>query len=259
MPEKRQFENAVRVKNIEKYFGHVAALKGVNLEVGPNEVVGLVGDNGAGKSTLIKIITGVFPPTKGELYIRDKKVSLKDYNVKQAYKLGIETVYQDKSLGEKQALWRNFFIGRQITNCLGFIKVRKEKKIAQRIMFDVIGFRGAGITVESRANKLSGGERQGIAIGRAMYFNADLIVLDEPTAALSLKEVQKALNFVKEVKEQGKSCIFITHNIYHVYPVADRFVILDRGEVVATIKKGEITLKELNEFLLKYAHGEDRK
>jgi len=255
VPEKRQFENAVRVKDIEKYFGHVAALKGVSFEVGAKEVVGLVGDNGAGKSTLIKIITGVFPPTKGELYIRDKKVSFKDYNVKQAYKLRIETVYQDKSLGEKQALWRNFFIGRQITNRLGFIKVRKEKEIAQKIMLDMIGFRGAGITVESKANKLSGGERQGIAIGRAMYFDADLIVLDEPTVALSLKEVQKVLNFVKKVKEQGKSCIFITHNIYHVYPVADRFVILDRGEVVATIKKGEVSLKELNEFLLKYAQG----
>jgi len=253
VPEKRQFENAVRVEDIEKYFGHVAALKGVSFEVGAKEVVGLVGDNGAGKSTLIKIITGVFPPTKGELYIRDKKVSFKDYNVKQAYKLRIETVYQDKSLGEKQALWRNFFIGRQITNRLGFIKVRKEKEIAQKIMLDMIGFRGAGITVESKANKLSGGERQGIAIGRAMYFDADLIVLDEPTVALSLKEVQKVLSFVKRVKEQGKSCIFITHNIYHVYPVADRFVILDRGEVVATIKKGEVTLKELNEFLLKYA------
>ncbi len=253
MPEKRQFENAVRVKDIEKYFGHVAALRGVNFEVGAKEVVGLVGDNGAGKSTLIKIITGVFPPTKGELYIRDKKVSLKDYNVRQAYKFGIETVYQDKSLGEKQALWRNFFIGRQITNRLGFIKVRKEKEIAQKIMLDMIGFRGAGITVESKANKLSGGERQGIAIGRAMYFDADLIVLDEPTVSLSLKEVQKVLSFVKRAKEQGKSCIFITHNIYHVYPVADRFVILDRGEVVATIKKGEVTLKELNEFLLKYA------
>jgi len=255
VPEKKQFENAVRVKGIEKYFGHVAALKGVDFEAGADEVVGLVGDNGAGKSTLIKIITGVFPPTKGELYIRDEKVSLKDYDVKQAHKLGIETVYQDKSLGEKQALWRNFFIGRQITNSLGFIRVRKEKEIARRIMLDMIGFRGAGITVESKANELSGGERQGIAIGRAMYFNADLIVLDEPTAALSLKEVQKVLNFVKEVKKQGKSCIFITHNIYHVYSAADRFVILDRGEVVGTIKKGEITLKELNEFLLKYAHA----
>lgn len=252
--EKRGFEKAVRMKNIEKYFGHVAALKGINFEVGANEVVGLIGDNGAGKSTLIKIITGVFPPTKGELYIRDKKVPLKDYNVKQGYKWRIETVYQDKSLGEKQALWRNFFIGRQITNRWGFIKVRKEKEIAQKVMVDMIGFRGAGISVESKASKLSGGERQGIAIGRAMYFDADLIVLDEPTAALSLKEVRKVLNFVRKIKESGKACVYISHILSDVYEIADRLVILDRGEVVATMKKDKITLKELGDFLLEYAH-----
>lgn len=255
MPEKRPFKNAVIMNNIEKYFGNVAALNGINFEVGANEVVGLIGDNGAGKSTLIKIITGVFPPTKGELYIRDKKISLKDYNVKQAYKLGIEAVYQDKSLGEKQDLWRNFFIGRQMTNRLGFIRVREEKEMAQKIMFDIIGFRGAGITAESKANKLSGGERQGIAIGRAMYFDADLIVLDEPTSALSLKEVQKVLNFVRKIKESGRACIYISHILSDVYEISDKFIILDRGKVVATIKKSEVTLKKLSEFMLKYAHA----
>jgi simple sugar transport system ATP-binding protein len=255
VPEKRPFKNAVIMNNIEKYFGNVAALNGINFEVGANEVVGLIGDNGAGKSTLIKIITGVFPPTKGELYIRDKKISLKDYNVKQAYKLGIEAVYQDKSLGEKQDLWRNFFIGRQMTNRLGFIRVREEKEMAQKIMFDIIGFRGAGITAESKANKLSGGERQGIAIGRAMYFNADLIVLDEPTSALSLKEVQKVLNFVRKIKESGRACIYISHILSDVYEISDKFIILDRGKIVATIKKSEVTLKKLSEFMLKYAHA----
>jgi len=254
VPEKRQFKNAVIMNNIEKYFGNVAALNGVNFEVGVNEVVGLIGDNGAGKSTLIKIITGVFPPTKGELYIRDKKILLKDYNVKQAYKLGIEAVYQDKSLGEKQDLWRNFFIGRQMTNRLGFIRVREEKEMAKKIMFDIIGFRGAGITAESKANKLSGGERQGIAIGRAMYFDADLIVLDEPTSALSLKEVHKVLDFVRKIKDSGRACVYISHILSDVYEISDKFVVLDRGKVVSTIKKTEVTLQKLNEFLLKYAH-----
>jgi len=253
--KKGQFKNAVKMNNIEKYFGHTAALKGVNFGVGANEVVGLIGDNGAGKSTLIKIITGVFPPTNGEIYVRDKKISLRDYNVKQAYKLGIEAVYQDKSLGEKQDLWRNFFIGRQITNRFGFIKVREEKEIAQKIMFDMIGFRGVGITAESKANKLSGGERQGIAIGRAMYFDADLIILDEPTSALSLKEVQKVLDFVRKIKESGRACIYISHILSDVYEISDKFIILDRGKVVATIKKSEVTLKKLSEFMLKYAHG----
>ena len=114
MAVENQYEYAVRMKDIEKYFGNVMALKGVNFEVGPNEVVGLIGDNGAGKSTLIKIMTGVFPPTRGEMYIRNEKISFEDYDVKRAHKWGIETVYQDKSLGEKQELWRNFFIGRQI-------------------------------------------------------------------------------------------------------------------------------------------------
>ena len=255
MAEKRNFKNAVIMENIEKYFGSTAALRGVNFEVGANEVVGLIGDNGAGKSTLIKIITGVFPPTRGKLFIRDKEVRLKDYNVKQAYKLGIEAVFQDKSLGEKQDLWRNFFIGRQITNRFGFINVREEKRIAQKIMLDMIGFRGVGVTAESKASKLSGGERQGIAIGRAMYFNADLIVLDEPTSALSLKEVNKVLNFVRKIKESGRACVYISHILSDVYEISDKFVVLDRGEVVATIKKNEITLRKLNEFLLKYAHG----
>jgi simple sugar transport system ATP-binding protein len=255
VPEKRQFKNAVIMNNIEKYFGNVAALNGINFEVGANEVVGLIGDNGAGKSTLIKIITGVFPPTKGELYIRDKKISLKDYNVKQAYKLGIEAVYQDKSLGEKQDLWRNFFIGRQMTNRLGFIRVREEKEMAQKIMFDIIGFRGAGITAESKANKLSGGERQGIAIGRAMYFDADLIVLDEPTSSLSLKEVHKVLDFVRKIKDSGRACVYISHILSDVYEISDKFVVLDRGKVVSTIKKTEVTLQKLNKFLLEYAHG----
>jgi len=253
------YKYAVKLKNIEMYFGKIQALKNINFEVGANEIVGLIGDNGAGKSTLIKIMTGVHRPTSGELYIRDKEITIKDYNVKKAHKWGIETVYQDKSLGEKQALWRNFFIGRQITNKFGFIKVKEEKKAAEDIILKMIGFRGVGITVNSQVNILSGGERQGIAIGRAMYFEADLIIMDEPTVALSLKEVRKVLNFVHKIKEGGKACVFISHNIPNVYEISDRFVILDRGEVVASIKKSDISLKDLDEFLLKYANGKIKK
>jgi simple sugar transport system ATP-binding protein len=246
---------AGRLVNIEKYFGPVCALKNINLEIGRNEIVGLIGDNGAGKSTLIKIITGVFPPTSGELHVAGRKVNFKRYNVKQAHAHGIETVYQDRSLGEKQVLWRNFFIGRQITLPFGFINVKKEKEIANEIMLNTIGFRGKGITVDSKVSVLSGGERQGVAIGRAMHFQAELIILDEPTTALSLKEVRKVLNFVHQIKEGGKACIYISHDIQDVYEISDRFVILDRGEIVASIAKEEISLKALDEFLLEYAHG----
>ncbi len=246
---------ALQMVNIEKYFGLVHALSNINMEVGRNEIVGLIGDNGAGKSTMVKILTGVHRPTSGELYVAGRKVDLDRYNVKTAHSYGIETVYQDKSLGEKQTLWRNFFVGRQITNRLGFIKVGEEKRIAREIMLNTIGFRGRGITVDSTVSKLSGGERQGVAIGRAMHFEAELIVLDEPTVALSLKEVHKVLNFVHKIKEAGKACIYISHALHDVYEVADRFIVLDRGEIVASIEKGNTTLKELDTFLLEYAHG----
>ena len=246
---------AGRMVNIEKYFGLVCALKNVNLEIGRNEIVGLIGDNGAGKSTLVKILTGVFPPTSGELYVAGRQVDFERYSVKQAHAYGIETVYQDKSLGEKQVLWRNFFIGRQILMPFGFINVKKEKQVAHEIMVNTIGFRGRGITVDSRVSKLSGGERQGVAIGRAMHFEAEVIILDEPTVALSLKEVRKVLNFVHKIKEGGKACIYISHSIQDVFEIADRFVVLDRGEMVASITKSDITRNALDEFLLEYAHG----
>ena len=247
--------NALRMANIEKYFGLVCALKSINLQVGRNEILGLIGDNGAGKSTLVKILTGVFPPTSGELYVAGRKVDFRSYNVKQAHAHGIETVYQDRSLGEKQVLWRNFFIGREITLPFGFLNVKKEKEIAHEIMVNTIGFRGKGITVDSKVSKLSGGERQGVSIGRAMHFEAELIILDEPTVALSLKEVAKVLNFVHKIKEAGKACIYISHAMADVYEISDRFVIMDRGEIVADISKKDISLKALDEFLLEYSHG----
>ncbi|MBN1887097.1 MAG: sugar ABC transporter ATP-binding protein [Thermoflexales bacterium] len=246
---------ALRMVNIEKYFGPVCALRNIHLDVGDNEIVGLIGDNGAGKSTLVKILTGVFPPTSGEMYVAGRQVDFRAYSVKKAHAYGIETVYQDKSLGDKQSLWRNFFIGREITLPFGFIDVRKEKEIANEIMLKTIGFRGKGITVDSKVIKLSGGERQGVAIGRAMHFEAELIILDEPTVALSLKEVRKVLNFVHRIKEGGKACIYISHDIQDVYEISDRFVIMDRGEIVASIAKKDIELKALDEFLLEYAHG----
>src|SRR5882762_714657 len=175
----RTYEYIVRMEKIRMAYGNVIALNDVSLTVGRDEIVGLIGDNGAGKSTLIKIMTGVVRPTGGELYIRDERIDLSQYSVRQAHNRRIETVYQDKSLGEKQPLWRNFFVGRQITNRFGFIDVKAEKAIAQDIIRNTIGFRGVGISVDSDVKLLSGGERQGIAIGRAMHFNSDLIILDE--------------------------------------------------------------------------------
>src|SRR5690349_4563025 len=227
----RTYQHMVRMEHIRMAYGNVVALKDVSLTVGRDEIVGLIGDNGAGKSTLIKIMTGVVRPTGGELYIRDERIDLSHYSVRRAHDWRIETVYQEKSLGEKQPLWRNFFAGRQITDRLGFIKVRQQKEIADRILLDTIGFRGVGIDADSTVSKLSGGERQGVAIGRAMHFDADLIVLDEPTVALALKEVRKVLAFIEKIKTRGRACIYIEHNLAHVHELADRLVVVDRGEV----------------------------
>jgi simple sugar transport system ATP-binding protein len=243
-------EYAVRLEDVSMAFGNVVALRHVDFAVGRNEIVGLIGDNGAGKSTLIKIITGVLKPTSGRLYIRDRLIPWSDYSVRRAHEMRIETVYQEKSLGEKQPLWRNFFAGRQITNRWGFIDVRKEKEIANRILLDTIGFRGVGIDADSTVSKLSGGERQGVAIGRAMYFDADLIVLDEPTVALALKEVRKVLDFIERIRSSGRACIYIEHNLAHVHELADRLVVIDRGEVVSNIRRGEMSLHQLTDHLL---------
>jgi simple sugar transport system ATP-binding protein len=249
------FTDIVRLEGVQKFFGPIQALRDINLAIGRNEIVGLIGDNGAGKSTLIKVMTGVLDPSAGRIFVRDKEVNLADYSVRRAHDLSIETVYQDKSLAEKQPLWRNFFVGRQLTNRFGFIDIKREKEIANRILLDVIGFRGVGITVDSTIGNLSGGERQGIAIGRAMHYNADLIVLDEPTAALGVAEVRKVIDFVRRIKRSGRACVYIEHNLAHVHEVADRLIVIDRGAIVSQILPKDMSVIELTEYLIELQHG----
>jgi simple sugar transport system ATP-binding protein len=253
-PETPAFQSIVRLEGVQKYFGAVQALRDINLSIGVNEIVGLIGDNGAGKSTIIKVMTGVIAPSAGRIFVREQPVDLSDYSVRRAHSLSIETVYQDKSLADKQPLWRNFFVGRQITNRFGFIDIKREKEIADDILLNVIGFRGVGITVDSTISNLSGGERQGIAIGRAMHFNADLIILDEPTAALGVAEVRKVTDFVRLIKTSGRACIYIEHNLAHVHEVADRLIVLDRGAIVAEIHPKDMSVIELTEFLIQLQH-----
>jgi len=231
----------VNMENIRKSFGEVVALDGVNFTVGYNEVVGLIGDNGAGKSTLIKVLVGVHRPDEGKIFIRGEEI--RQLSVRKARELKIEVVYQERALGEQQSIWRNIFMGREITR-LGFLRIEEEREQAEKVMRE-IGFRALGLTPDSIVKTLSGGEKQGGTIGRALHFEVDLIILDEPTIALSISEVAKVLDYVAEIKRKGKSAIFITHNIYHVHPVADRFVILDRGRTVAEFKKQDVSLEEL--------------
>jgi simple sugar transport system ATP-binding protein len=234
----------LQMKNISKIFGEVQALHDVNFQVGTNEVVGLLGDNGAGKSTLIKIITGYHHPDPGgELYWKGER--LEHLTVARARELGINPVYQERALADQQSIWRNIFLGRELTTRFGVLDIRKMRAETEKLMGEAMGFTSSAVTPESAVKTMSGGERQGIAITRALYFQAELIILDEPTMGLSLSETRKALEFVADIKRAGKACIFIDHNIFHVHPVADRIVVLDRGTIAGEFMKGELTLEQL--------------
>jgi simple sugar transport system ATP-binding protein len=234
-------QRLVELRNITKSFGNVNAIEDVSFHVDQGEVVGLIGDNGAGKSTLIKVLSGVHGPDKGEIYIKGQKVS--GWNAARSRESGIETVYQDRALVVQQTIVTNIFMGREIRSPLGFLNTKKQFEEAERLMRD-IGFTSKVFSPSSVVANLSGGERQGVAIARALYFDAELIVLDEPTTALSLTETQKVFNFVEAVRSRGRSIIFIDHNIYHVYDIADRFIILDRGKVVVQVTKAEVPSAE---------------
>ena len=247
----------IELRNVTKSFGNVNAVDGVSFGVQPGEVVGLIGDNGAGKSTLIKILSGVHQPDSGQIIVRGREV--RNWNAARSRESGIETVYQDRALAPQQTITRNIFMGREIKNRFGVIKVKTQYEEANRLMRD-IGFTSKVFDPDSPVATLSGGERQGVAIARALYFDADLIVLDEPTTALSLVETAKVFGFVQNVRDRGRSIIFIGHNIYHVYDIADRVVVLDRGKVVMTagkheIKSAEVLMKHMQE-IAEMAHAD---
>jgi len=240
--------HVVRMENISKTFGEVTALRNVDFEVGTNEIVGLLGDNGAGKSTLVKILTGYHQPDPGgKIYWKGEK--LDRLSVAKARDLGIEVVYQERALADLQSLWRNIFMGREIANRWGVLDLAEMRDETRRLMTTAMGFTSVAITPESVVGAFSGGERQGVAITRALHFQAELIILDEPTMGLSVTETKKCLEFVTGIKGAGKSAVFIDHNIFHVHPVADRIIVLDRGAVAAQFLKDQISLDGLIEML----------
>lgn len=241
----------LELRNVSKSFGEVQSLQNINFYVQPNEVVGLLGDNGAGKSTLIKIITGYHRPDSGEIYFGGRKVD--HLTVPKARSLGVETVYQERALADQQTLWRNIFLGRELSNRFGVLDIRKMREETDRLMLESMGFTSSAVSPESVIKTFSGGEKQGVAIVRALYFKADIIVLDEPTMGLSLQETRKLIEFVRDIKKAGKSAVFIDHNVFHVYSVADRVVVLDRGKVAGEFLTKDITLDALMEKMYRVA------
>jgi simple sugar transport system ATP-binding protein len=225
-------ETLVEMRHIEKFYGRVHALRDVNLTIKRGEIVGLLGDNGAGKSTLIKVLSGAVPYTSGQIFIKGREVQLRSTN--DAIGSGIETIYQDSALVPQLSIARNLFLGRELTTGPRFLD-RLDQERMNTVAADLL--RRVGISKNipptTPIGSLSGGERQAVAIARAMYFDSDLIVLDEPTNNLGVAETQGVLRFVREVRDTGHSCIFIAHNIHHVFQVVDRMVVMRRGTVVA--------------------------
>ncbi|MBS7280841.1 MAG: sugar ABC transporter ATP-binding protein [Candidatus Freyarchaeota archaeon] len=240
-------EPFLRMEGIHKFYGSVHALKGVDFEVGTNEVVGLVGDNGAGKSTLAKIIGGAVQKSSGRIFVKGKEVNIN--SIKAARKLGIEVVYQERAIVDNLSVAKNIFLGRELLRP-GLIKLLDMERMRSEAgkITSSLGLHIASPDQEVRF--CSGGERQGVAIARAMYFKAELVILDEPTTGLAVSAVQKVLDFVRHLKDSGTSCILISPNLYHVYPVADRIVVLSRGEKVADIRKEETSINELEKIII---------
>jgi simple sugar transport system ATP-binding protein len=248
----RQSESLrLELRNVYKSFGGVQVLQDVSLGLAGGEVLGLLGDNGAGKSTLIKVITGVHQPDQGEIWFSGQHVH--DLDVQKARALGVETVFQERALAEQLPLWRNIFMGRALAGRFGFLKVGEMRRLTEDLMSESMGFTSAVLTPDTTVTGLSGGERQGLAIVRALHFEADIIILDEPTMGLSLKETEKLLHFVEGIRTAGKSAIFIDHNIFHVYSVADRIVILDRGRVAGEFPTSRYSLNELMDIMREIA------
>jgi simple sugar transport system ATP-binding protein len=244
-------EKFFRAVDLTKTFEGIVALKHINIDVAQGEVVGLVGDNGAGKSTFVKLVSGVYRPDSGYFLINGKK--FERLTTSDCQQLGITIVHQESTTADKQTIWRNVFLGKELTYPLGFLKINEMKRRTAELL-EGLGFAAERATTPDNVlRNLSGGFRQGIQLARALDFTANLAILDEPTVGLSLAESQIVLDFVSKIKEKGKSVILISHNIYHLYPVADRFVILDRGSKVGEFLKKDMTIDDMSRVLISIA------
>ncbi len=224
----------VEMRGIRKSFGAVQALRGVDLSLGHNEVLGLVGDNAAGKSTLMKILSGAYLPDEGEIFVEGQRAHIRQ--PEDSRRLGIEMVYQDFALANNLDVAANVFLGREIVRLnLGLIKVMDQRRMAQESRRLMERLRIDIASVRLKVENLSGGQRQAVAIGRATAFNARIIIMDEPTAALSVAAVDEVLDLIRQLKEQGASIIIISHRLEDIYQVSDRVVVMRQGRKVADL------------------------
>tara|TARA_B110000263_G_scaffold105610_1_gene92238 strand:+ start:1108 stop:1848 length:741 start_codon:yes stop_codon:yes gene_type:complete len=241
-------ESIIKCENLNKWYGSIQALKDVSIDIKKGEAVGLVGDNGAGKSTFIKILSGVHKQDSGNIYFNDNLVNIK--NARDAMALGIETIFQDSALAPTLSIARNLFVGREPTKFkIGSFGLMDKEKMATESIEAIkkvdLDLRSGDEIVEN----LSGGERQGVVIARAIYFRTKVLIMDEPTNHLSVKETAKVLKWIDKLKSEGTTCIFITHNLHHVYPVSDRLITFARGEKIADVYKKDTSVEELTRMI----------
>ena len=242
----------IDIQKISKYFGSVIALKDISMRVDAGQVMALLGDNGAGKSTLIKCLSGVHPPDEGRILIDGKAVQFTA--PRDALTHGIATVYQDLAMIPLLSIARNFFLGAEPTVGRGPFR-RFDTRYADRVTREELSRMGIDVRDTAQpVGTLSGGERQSVAIARAVHFGARVLILDEPTSALGVKEAGVVLRYIAGARARGVGVIFITHNVHHAYPVADAFTILNRGRSYGTFPKAEVTREEV---LAMMAGGEE--
>ncbi|MEM8730839.1 MAG: ATP-binding cassette domain-containing protein [Pseudomonadota bacterium] len=237
----------VEMKNIEKHFGNIIALAGVSFDVRPGECHCLLGDNGAGKSTFIKTMSGVHQPTKGEIYFEGKSMDFA--TPRDAMEAGIATVFQDLAMIPLMSVTRNFFMGREPTVGKGPFK-RMDTDTMNHAALDEMRKMGINLRGPDQAvGTLSGGERQTVAIARAVFFGAKVLILDEPTSALGVRQTSNVLATIDRVRKQGVGVVFISHNVRHALAVGDRFTVLNRGRTLGTATRGEITPEQLQDLM----------
>jgi simple sugar transport system ATP-binding protein len=237
----------IEVRGLTKHFGNIIALEDVSMTLMEGEVHCLLGDNGAGKSTLIRTLSGNYVPTAGEILFQGKPVAFR--SPADALDLGIATVYQDLGLVPLMSLMRNFFMGREPVRDLGLLKWFRQSE-ARRIAHDEMMKIGIDVRdVEQPIGTMSGGERQSVAIARAVYFGARVLILDEPTSALGVRQTSTVLRYVARLRQQGIGVIFITHNARHAYAIGNRFTVLNRGRTRGTFTRAEKTRDELEEMM----------
>ncbi|MCX7303743.1 MAG: ATP-binding cassette domain-containing protein [Hyphomicrobiales bacterium] len=239
----------LEVSSLSKHFGAVRALHDVSMKVHPGEVVALAGDNGAGKTTLIKAISGVFRPTSGEVKLKGEPVSFT--TPQEARDKGIETIYQDLALADNLTIGGNIFLGREpMRRAFGFLPVLDRKKMADaaRTTMAMLDFHVS--RTEAPVSNFSGGQRQAVAIGRAVYWDAQVLIMDEPTAALGVPEQRKVISLIKQLKTQGRGVIFISHNLQDIFAVSDRIIVLRRGVMAGERKISETTHDEVVKLMV---------